>query len=617
LTGAPEYPPGRAVPSIRDRWRGEWRQLARSKNSVLLVWQASPRWMLAGIAIALLQSAAAPLMLFVLKQIIDAVGAAHSAGAQQHTPDVMRLIALAAAIAIADGAIRALAAVVSEVQAHVVSQRIHELLLVKSTLLELAYYESNDYHDTFHRAQQDAPERVLHLATSLNQVVRTTATLGGMLVLLLFFDWLVILLVFAITVPVVFVRARHEREQHRSHERTTPLERRASYFRSLLTRIEPAKEIRLFDLGTFFIKRFQALQAAIATERLAIARRRAVVEIITQILPEITIFGCLALLAYRGIQGQVSFGGVIVYFWALQWMRSLLNETLGGLVSIYKDNLLLSSLHEFLDLEIRMSEAERPLPVPRPLQSGIAIEDLSFRYPGNATNALEGISLTIRPGEKVALVGENGSGKTTLAKLLCRLYDPQHGDIRLDGISLRSFQIAALRREISVVFQDYVCYELSAAENIALGDSANTMNERAIEAAAARMGVHNAIERLPRGYATQLGRRFEGGTELSIGEWQKIALARAFTRNSQILVLDEPTSALDAEAEYEIFDSFFRLAEGRTAILISHRLSTVRMAEKIYVLDRGRIVESGTHRELMSLAGKYARLFNLQAQPYR
>jgi len=615
LAGAPLDSSGQGTATFRASWNAEWRQLARVKDSVRLVWGASPRWALASTALVLLQSVFPPLMLFVLKQVMDAVVAGRSGDAQ--VGYVTWLIVIAAAAAMADAATRAIAGVVSELQAHAISDRVHALLLAKSTALELAYYEKHDYHDTFHRVQQDAPQRVLHLVSSLNQVIRTLATLLGILGLLLFFDWIVILLLFAFTLPALFIRAHHGKEQQQRLERITPMERQASYFRSLLTRIEPAKEVRLFDLGDLFMRRFQNLRAMIGKERVAMARRKALLDTIAQFLPEVAIFGCLALLAYRGMQGSVSFGGVVVYFWALQWGRSLLNESLSGLVSIYEDNLFLASLHEFLNLEVGVTEPANPLPVPRPLRLGISVENVSFRYAGKADNALDQVNLFIRPGEKVALVGENGSGKTTLVKLLCRLYDPTVGEIRLDDASLRSFDTAALRREISVVFQDYMCYELTAAENIALGSTDKTVDALRVRAAAERSGAHDAIEKLPSGYATQLGRRFEGGVELSIGEWQKIALARAFTRDSQILILDEPTSALDAEAEYEVFQRFFHLAEGRTAILISHRLSTVRMAERIYVLERGRIVESGSHDELMSRGARYARLFSIQAQPYR
>jgi ATP-binding cassette subfamily B protein len=310
-------------------------------------------------------------------------------------------------------------------------------------------------------------------------------------------------------------------------------------------------------------------------------------------------------------------GGLTLYYQAFQRGQGQLQSIFSSMVGLYEHNLYLADLEEFLTLERRVGEPERPVPVPRPMQQGIAFDQVSFKYPTGGDLILDDVSLTIRPGEIVAFVGENGAGKTTLIKLLCRLYDPTEGTITLDGIDLTAFESAALRREISVIFQDYVKYQLTARENIQFGNPDLPPDEERLVEAARHSGADAVIAGLPGGYDTVLGKWFEGGEELSIGQWQKIALARAFLRESQIIVLDEPTSAMDARAEYELFARFRQLAAGRAAVLISHRFSTVRMADCIYVLEGGKITERGTHEHLMSLNGTYAHLFEMQAQNYR
>jgi ATP-binding cassette subfamily B protein len=287
------------------------------------------------------------------------------------------------------------------------------------------------------------------------------------------------------------------------------------------------------------------------------------------------------------------------------------------MTSLYEDNLFLTSLSDFISLKRRVVEPALPRELPRPLREGIVLDHVSFAYPSGGTPVLEDISLTIRPGETVALVGENGSGKTTLVKLLCRLYDPTSGSICMDGVDLREMSTDALRREIGVIFQDYVHYQMTARENIWVGDVSTATNDGRVPAAARAAGADQVIEALPHGYDTLLGKWFEDGAELSIGQWQKIALARAFLRDAQIVVLDEPTSAMDAAAEYEVFQRFRDLAGGRTTILISHRFSTVRLADRIFVMQRGRIAESGSHEDLVRLGRIYARLFEMQAEAYR
>jgi ATP-binding cassette subfamily B protein len=317
------------------------------------------------------------------------------------------------------------------------------------------------------------------------------------------------------------------------------------------------------------------------------------------------------------VQGAITIGDLVMYYQAFQRGQEFLRAMLDGLAGLYEDHLFLHSLYEFLDLDRKAVEPLVPEAVPRPMRTGIVFDHVSFQYPTGTRKVLQDITLTVRPGESVALVGANGSGKTTLIKLLCRLYDPTGGTITLDGIDLRDFETAALRREIGIIFQDYAQYHLTARENISFGNVEALGDQDRVVAAARHSGADEVIKGLKQGYDTILGKWFEDGEELSIGEWQKVALARAFMRDAQIVVLDEPTSALDAKAEYEVFRQFRRLAKGRTTILISHRFSTVRMADCIYVLDDGRVVENGTHEQLVQAGGRYGRLFETQARHYR
>jgi ATP-binding cassette subfamily B protein len=421
----------------------------------------------------------------------------------------------------------------------------------------------------------------------------------------------------AAAVPDVLVRARYAGRSYRWQRRRTAAERQALYLSRLLTAGEHAKEVRLLDLGPLIMGRFRDLRRLLLQEKLTMARQRSAIELVTQVGATLAVFGSYAYIAYQTVQSAITLGDLVMYFQAFQRGQSALNQMMSGLAALYEDNLFLANVMEFLALEPRVPEPADPVPVPEPMKVGIELEGVSFRYPGSRENALREISLTIRPGEHIALVGANGSGKTTLIKLLCRLYDPTEGRISLDGADLSGFETGALRRQISVIFQDYARYHLTARENIWFGDTTHQAENGRVVAAAELSGADEVIARLPRGYDTVLGKQFQDGAELSIGEWQKVALARAFMREAQIIVLDEPTSSLDAQAEYEVFRKFRQLARGRTAVLISHRFSTVRMADRIYVLDGGRIVESGTHDELVRLGGTYARLFQLQASSYR
>jgi ATP-binding cassette, subfamily B, bacterial len=573
---------------------------------------------MASVALLVVQATLPLLALYLVKLVVDAVAAGLATSDKGAAfGRVAVLVGLAGAVALMGALCRSAAAFVSDGQAHAVTDHMHDILHAKAIELDLEYYENARFHDTLQRAQQEASFRPTRILNGMIKVVQSGIGLVVMGGLLFSFHWGVATVLFGAAIPGVFIRTRYAAQIYRWRRQSTTTERRAWYFHWMLTGIVYAKEVRLFDLGSVFRRRFRDLRAKLRREGLAIATRRSVADLASQSSLTLAVFGTFAYIAYQTLLGAITIGALVMYYQAFQRGQEFLKELLTGLAGLYEDHLFLQSVYEFLDLDRRAIEPSAPRAVPRPMRTGIAFEHVSFRYPTGARQVLHDITLTVGPGESVALVGANGSGKTTLIKLLCRLYDPTGGRVTLDGIDVRDFETAALRREIGVIFQDYAQYHLTATENISVGDVAAQSDHERVVAAARRSGADEIIRGLKQGYDTILGKWFEDGEELSVGEWQKVALARAFMRDAQIVVLDEPTSALDPKAEYEVFKQFRRLAKGRTTILVSHRLSTVRMADRIYVLDDGRVVERGTHNQLVQAGGQYERLFETQARQYR
>jgi ATP-binding cassette subfamily B protein len=483
--------------------------------------------------------------------------------------------------------------------------------------VDLEYYEDARYQDTLHRAQHEAPYRPKYILNSLLQFGQESISLLAMAGILWWLHWAVIPVLLVTALPYFLVRLQQSNRLFAWERERTPIERRAWYLNWLLTQPAAAKEVRLFDLGPRLRRWFQDTRTQLRTERVALERRWAFAGLTAHVAGVAGVFGVYAFMALRTFHGQLTIGDLVMYFQAIQRASGFL-ESLGlSMSSLYESYLFLTTLSEFLAVPSRLRDPVRPANFPKPIQWGICFERVSFQYPNDARTAVRDFTFTIRPGEHVALVGANGAGKTTLVKLLCRLYDPTSGRITVDGVDLRDFRIAEMRGAVSGIFQDFVKYHLPAKDNIALGVSTGEVPSDAVGVAARQAGVHEAIMRLPNGYDTLLGKFFEGGRELSIGEWQKLALARAILRDSQILILDEPTSAMDAKAEAELFERFHELARGRTALLISHRLSTVKMADRIFVIEGGQIVEEGRHDDLMQRQGLYAQLFMTQAQYYQ
>lgn len=586
------------------------------RRAVRLVWQSAPNWTAASIGLLVVQGILPLAQLYLMKLMIDAVTLALQAPAR-NLDNILWVIAALGGVTLAGALATSLASLVTDVQGQTVTDYVASVIHEKSVEADLAYYENSKYYDSLHRAQQESAYRPTRIVNGLIQVGQSALALLALVGLLFSLHWLIAVVLLVAAVPGTLVRLRYSQQLYAWQRRRTSTERQAWYFQWMLVGEPHAKEIRLFDLGALFIQRFRDLRATLRHERLQLSTRRILIDLLTQFAGTLAIFGALIYIVFQAVQGAITLGDLVMYYQAFQRGQNYLRDILGGMANLYEDSLFLSNLYEFLDLKPSVVLPTAPRGLPKTIQAGIVFDQVRFAY-ADATHAtLDNISLTIRPGEHIALVGANGAGKTTLVKLLCRLYDPTAGRITIDGIDLRELDLAVLRRHISVVFQDYAHYQLSARENIWFGNTTLEAMDPQVLQAARDAGADALIKKLPHGYDTRLGKWFDDGQELSIGEWQKIALARAFVRDAQIVVLDEPTSALDASAEYEVFQKFRALTAGKTTILISHRFSTVRMADCIYVLANGKISEAGSHDELMRRAGEYARMFELQAGNYR
>ena len=587
------------------------------ERSLRLVWQSAPGWTTANFGLIFLQGLLPLASLYLMKLIVDAVTAGVAAPAKSGAlRSVLLLVAAAAGVALFTAACRSLAEIVKEVQTQVITDHIADVVHGQSVEMDQEYYEDSRYYDTLHRAQQEAAFRPASTMDGLMQLGQSGIALVALAGLLVSFRWWVPVILFAATVPGVWLRLKYSDQMYDWQRRHTQDQRRASYFHWMLTDGGHAKEIRVFALGPLFRDRFRALRQRLRVDMLKISSRRSLADLTSQASATLAIFGALAYIAYQTVEGTITLGSMVMYYGAFQRAQSSLQQIWSSLTHLYEDNLFLANFNEFLDLKPRVAAPIQSAAFPLPIKEGIFLDHLHFHYSTGERAVLEDINLRILPGQVVALVGENGSGKTSLAKLLCRLYDPVAGKITIDGIDLRQFDPKDLRRQVSILLQDYARYALTARENIWLGDINLKPEDNKIYVAARQAQADDFLRKMPRGYDTVLGHEFEDQGELSLGEWQKVALARAFLREAQLLILDEPTSWLDARAEYEVFKYLRPRFQASMVLLISHRFSTVRLADYIYVLANGSISESGTHEELIQKGGKYAQLFQIQATSY-
>jgi len=592
--------------------------LTHLRRALALVWESARSWTIASLALMVLQALLPLAVLYLIKLTIDAVttgiAATDKTGALR---EVLLLVFLTGLLTILIAACRAIADLVEEYKSQLVTEYVTDIIHRQSAAVDLAYYEDSRYHDTFYRAQQEAQYRPAMIVNDLTGLIQNSILLVALAGLLIYLHWSIALVLFAAAIPGIIVKMRHSERLYRWYSQRTETERRVYDYHYMLTSIIYAKELRLFDLGGFFRRRYRDLMAVLRGERLALAKKRSREDLMAQTVAVISLFGMVAYIAWQTLMGMITLGDLVMYQQAFQRAQAALQGIMASLAGLYEHNLFLNHFYGFLDLKPQVAALAGAVEPPRPMRDGITLENVSFSYPLANREAIKNIDLKISPGEVVALVGDNGAGKTTLAKLLCRLYDPAEGQITIDGIDYRTADVQKLRREITMIFQDYMQYPLTVRENIWIGDLLSDPQGEEIVRAVRQAGAEEIISRLPKGYETILGKRFEEGEEISIGEWQKIALSRAFLRNAQLIILDEPTSAMSARAEYELFQTFKELLNGRSALLISHRFSTVRMADQICVMEEGRIVEQGSHDSLIRQNNHYARMYEMQAQHYR
>jgi ATP-binding cassette subfamily B protein len=554
-------------------------------------------------------------LVYLTKPLVDGLREAIGAGT---TWDNIRPVVLVAAgigiILLLTELLKVSIEWVSTAQSEIVRDHIADLVHAKSASVDMAFYESPDFYDHLHRARDDASDRPLALLQSSGSLVQAGITLLAMsAVLVPYGAWLPVALLVS-TLPALYVVLRTNRQYHRWWMDSTADRRRGQYLGVVLTDAWHAGEVRLFGLSGFFRKAYRDLRRRLRTERLVLLRDQSLARVAAEVMALVVSVATIGWMVWRAFLGQATLGDIALFHQAFQRGQGLMRALLTNVGQIYTNGLFLANLMEFLDLQSRIVDPADPLPAPTSLQHGIRFHDVTFGYPGGDRVALKGFNLTIPAGRTVAIVGENGAGKTTLLKLLCRFYDPQAGRVELDGIDVRDVSLEQLRRLITVMFQLPVPYQGSARQNIAMGALDAEGDLSRIEVAARNAGAHELIAGLPKGYDTLLGKWFADGTELSAGEWQRVAMARAFLRQSQIIVLDEPTSFMDSWAEAEWFKRFRDLARGRTGIVITHRFTIAMRADVIHVMRRGQIVESGTHQELLDLGGLYAQSWRSQVE---
>jgi len=585
-------------------------QLADLTRALRLVWRAAPGWTIALTILLLVQGFLPVATVYLTRPLVNGIVAGVRSGGDWRP--IFWPALLMGIVLLLSELLSAVIDWVRTAEAELVQDHITGLIHKKSISADLAFYESPDFYDHLHRARNEAGRRPMVLIEKLGTVLQNGVTLIAMLTVLAGFGiWLPVALLLS-TIPVLAMVFRYAVKQHELRITTTPIERHIWYYDWLLTSGETAPEVRLFTLGEYFQSAYRGLRKLLREKRIELARAQGLAERGAGASTLGVTAAAGVWMVFRTLRGELSLGDLALLYAAFQQGLRLARELLQNLGELFQNTLFLGNLFDFLALEPQVVSPPTPAPVPVELHEGIRFQNVSFRYPDRQSLALRDFELFVPKGRLVAIVGPNGAGKSTLVKLLCRFYDPVTGSITIDGTDLRHFAVDELRQNITVLFQQPVHYNATARENIGLGDLSKLCEAGLVEAAAEAAGADTLIRRLPNGYENLLGHWFDKGVELSVGEWQRLALARAFVRHAPILILDEPTSAMDPWAEADWLQRFRDLAAGRTALIITHRFTTAMLADQIHVMDEGRVVESGSHHELIAGGGRYAEWWSAQ-----
>jgi ATP-binding cassette subfamily B protein len=581
-----------------------------------LAWKSSPSKTLMSFILRILRSAMPVALLYVGKLIVDEVVLLNRTPTITDHTYLWQLVTLEFVLAIVTDGLNRLINLLDSLLGDLFSNYTSIKIMRHAATLDLDQFEDSLFYDKLERARQQTVGRTMLLSQVMSQVQDMVSMAFLITGLLAFNPWLILLLLVAI-LPAFLGESHFNNQNYALSRSQTPERRELDYLRYLGASDETAKEVKIFNLADFVIGRFKTLSEKFYTDNSKLAVRRSAWGSFFSLIGNTGYYGAYLFIIVRTVNGHLSVGDLTFLAGSFRQLRALMETVLNRFTAVSQGAIYLNDFLDFFEIKPRITIAKQPIPFPNPIKQGFTFENVGFQYHNSESWANRGLNFTLHPGEKLALVGENGAGKTTLVKLLARLYEPTEGRILLDGVDLREYSIDDLRFNLGVIFQDYIRYQMTLAQNIAVGNIQEINNKELIIKAATESLADSLAKKLPGHYEQWLGRRFNEGVELSGGEWQKVALARAYMKEAQVLILDEPTAALDARAEYEVFQRFAQLTEGKSAVLISHRFSTARLADRIMVLEQGQMLEIGTHEELLMKKGRYAELFELQAKGYQ